>query len=73
MRDGATDDEWATQHVARVFAAHPGYSPAERAAVEIAERMAVDHHNIGDAGSVNGLVVDHPGSDAVAGDGRELG
>jgi alkylhydroperoxidase family enzyme len=31
------------------FAANPGYSPAERAAVEFAERMAVDHHAIGDA------------------------
>ncbi len=31
------------------FAANPGYSPAERAAVEFAERMAVDHHGIGDA------------------------
>ncbi|HUC07242.1 MAG TPA: hypothetical protein VMR96_04060, partial [Solirubrobacterales bacterium] len=31
------------------FAANPDYSPAERAAVEFAELMAVDHHNIGDA------------------------
>lgn len=31
------------------FAANPDYTPAERAAVEFAERMAVDHHNIGDA------------------------
>jgi alkylhydroperoxidase family enzyme len=31
------------------FAANPDYSPSERAAVEFAERMAVDHHNIGDA------------------------
>jgi alkylhydroperoxidase family enzyme len=31
------------------FAANPDYSPAERAAVEFAERMAVDHHDIGDA------------------------
>lgn len=31
------------------FAANPDYSPAERVAVEFAERMAVDHHNIGDA------------------------
>jgi alkylhydroperoxidase family enzyme len=31
------------------FAANPKYSDAERAAVEFAERMAVDHHNIGDA------------------------
>ena len=34
---------WATD-----FATNPGYSPAERAAVEFAERMAADHHNIGD-------------------------
>jgi alkylhydroperoxidase family enzyme len=31
------------------FAENPDYSPAEKAAVELAERMAVDHHNIGDA------------------------
>ncbi|MGV1048421.1 MAG: carboxymuconolactone decarboxylase family protein [Solirubrobacterales bacterium] len=31
------------------FAANPDYSPAERAAVEFAERMALDHHGIGDA------------------------
>jgi alkylhydroperoxidase family enzyme len=31
------------------FAENPDYSPAERAAVEFAERMAVDHHHIGDA------------------------
>lgn len=120
MHDGAAEGDWATQHVARVFDAHPefieqyldfyypwhsseaeaarltprlkelvrlriailngcltcqsarlapdhvpelqatgiwaedfaenlDYSPAERAAVEFAERMAVDHHNIGDA------------------------
>ncbi|MBK5221182.1 MAG: carboxymuconolactone decarboxylase family protein [Thermoleophilia bacterium] len=122
MHDGAADEDWATQHVARVFAAHPQfleqyltfyypwhsnveaaedaakltprmkelvrlriavlngcvtcqsarlapetvpedqatgiwaedfannpeYSPAERVAVEFAEKMAVDHHSIGD-------------------------
>jgi len=31
------------------FAANPDYTPAELAAVSFAERMAVDHHNIGDA------------------------
>jgi alkylhydroperoxidase family enzyme len=31
------------------FAESPDYSPAERAAVEFAERMAVDHHSITDA------------------------
>jgi len=31
------------------FAANPDYSPAELAAVGFAERMAVDHHGIGDA------------------------
>jgi alkylhydroperoxidase family enzyme len=31
------------------FATSSDYTPAERAAVEFAERMAVDHHNIGDA------------------------
>lgn len=31
------------------FAADAGYTPAERAAVGFAERMAVDHHSIGDA------------------------
>jgi alkylhydroperoxidase family enzyme len=31
------------------FSENPDYSPAERSAVEFAERMAVDHHNIGDA------------------------
>lgn len=31
------------------FAANSEYSPAERAAVEFAETMAVDHHSIGDA------------------------
>jgi hypothetical protein len=81
MHDGADESDWATQHVARVFEAHPefleqyltfyypesvseeqatgvwkddfvanpDYSPAERTAVEFAERMAIDHHNIGDA------------------------
>lgn len=34
---------------ARDFAENPDYSPAERAAVAFAERMAVDHHGIGDA------------------------
>jgi alkylhydroperoxidase family enzyme len=31
------------------FRGDPSYSPAEQAAVEFAERMAVDHHSIGDA------------------------
>jgi len=31
------------------FGANPGYSPAELAAVEFAEKMAVEHHEIGDA------------------------
>jgi alkylhydroperoxidase family enzyme len=31
------------------FRENPDYSAEERAAVEFAERMAVDHHNIGDA------------------------
>ena len=31
------------------FRDNPSYSPAERAAVEFAERMAVEHHSIGDA------------------------
>jgi hypothetical protein len=25
MHDGANDEDWATQHVARVFAAHPQF------------------------------------------------
>lgn len=35
---------WSTD-----FAVNPDYSPAERAAVELAERMALEHHEIGDA------------------------
>jgi alkylhydroperoxidase family enzyme len=31
------------------FTENPDYTPAERAAVEFAERMAADHHSIGDA------------------------
>lgn len=42
-------EEQATGIWADDFAANPEYSPAERAAVEFAERMAVDHHGIGDA------------------------
>jgi alkylhydroperoxidase family enzyme len=42
-------EEQATGIWAEDFAANPEYSPAERAAVEFAERMAVDHHGIGDA------------------------
>jgi alkylhydroperoxidase family enzyme len=42
-------EEQATGIWSEDFAANPEYSPAERAAVEFAERMAVDHHNIGDA------------------------
>ena len=42
-------EEQATGIWAEDFAANPEYSPAERAAVEFAERMALDHHNIGDA------------------------
>jgi alkylhydroperoxidase family enzyme len=42
-------EEQATAIWGDDFAANPEYSPAERAAVEFAERMAVDHHGIGDA------------------------
>jgi alkylhydroperoxidase family enzyme len=42
-------EEQAVGVWAEDFAANPEYSDAERAAVEFAERMAVDHHNIGDA------------------------
>jgi alkylhydroperoxidase family enzyme len=45
--DSVPEDQ-ATGIWAEDFAANPEYSPAERAAVEFAERMAVDHHNIGD-------------------------
>jgi len=41
-------EQQATGIWAEDFAANPEYSPAERAAVEFAERMALDHHNIGD-------------------------
>jgi alkylhydroperoxidase family enzyme len=46
--DSVAEDE-ATGIWAEDFAANPEYSPAERAAVAFAERMAIDHHNIGDA------------------------
>lgn len=46
--DTISEDQ-ATGIWADDFAANPEYSPAERAAVEFAERMAVDHHEIGDA------------------------
>ena len=42
-------EDQATGVWADDFSASPEYSPAERAAVEFAERMAVDHHGIGDA------------------------
>jgi alkylhydroperoxidase family enzyme len=42
-------EEQATGIWAEDFAANPDFSPAERAAVEFAEQMAVDHHRIGDA------------------------
>jgi alkylhydroperoxidase family enzyme len=42
-------EEQATGVWADDFAANPGYSPAELAAVEFAEKMAVEHHEIGDA------------------------
>src|SRR6201995_3080023 len=46
--DSIPEDQ-ATGVWAADFAESPDYSPAERAAVEFAERMAVDHHNITDA------------------------
>jgi len=42
-------EEQATGIWADDFAANPEYTPAERAAVEFAERMAAEHHDIGDA------------------------
>lgn len=45
----AVPEDQATGVWADDFAKNPAYSPAERAAVEFAERMAVDHHGIGDA------------------------
>ncbi len=45
--DSVPEDQ-ATGIWADDFAGNPDYSPAERAAVEFAERMAIDHHNIGD-------------------------
>ena len=42
-------EDQATGVWADDFASNPAYTPAERAAVEFAERMAVDHHAIGDA------------------------
>ena len=42
-------EDQATGVWASDFAESPDYSPAERAAVEFAERMALEHHEIGDA------------------------
>jgi alkylhydroperoxidase family enzyme len=42
-------EDQATGIWADDFAANPEYTPAERAAVEFAERMAAEHHDIGDA------------------------
>lgn len=42
-------EDQATGVWAEDFAENPAYSAPERAAVEFAEKMAVDHHNIGDA------------------------
>jgi alkylhydroperoxidase family enzyme len=45
----AVPEDQATGVWAEDFAADPAYSPAECAAIGFAERMAIDHHNIGDA------------------------
>lgn len=42
-------EDQATGVWADDFAVNPDYTPAERAAVEFAERMATEHHEIGDA------------------------
>jgi alkylhydroperoxidase family enzyme len=42
-------EEQATGVWASDFAESPDYSPAERAAMDFAERMALEHHEIGDA------------------------
>lgn len=46
VAQGVTEDFY--QHVGDVHAAN-GYSPAERLAIEYAERFALDHQNIDDA------------------------